>query len=404
MRQFWSTLRVAITARLARLMTVFQRLRSPSYLLQRLVVRVRRLFNRLLDIRPKHKKDYYTIFGWMISRRLVNLLLVAAGLGCIFYISVTRPFGSSSSADSVSAYKYSSIPLRYASGNVKIKAKSGYIAYEGQVSKGYASGNGKLYAQDGTLLYDGEFQESKYSGNGTLYYPSGQLEYKGEFAENLFEGTGTQYRENGSRLYEGTFENGMKEGEGTYYGTSDNTVFKGNFHLDEIVYTQLLKKSAEDIGSLYTGSELIYQNADGSENAVVLSDIDVVYYSKDNSSSVDSTMKSDVICVGKSSFAYGDQKIDTIEGLTEALGEPAYEGNSYMTFLEAISISWLQNRGKAMDIDTGLDVEAVFDEVNTVNSYEKNTSLYLHTYEIGEQTYTFLSQEKTGSFFMYEIE
>ncbi len=404
MRQFWNTLIVALTARVTRLVTVFQRLTSPSYLFQRLIVRVRGFFNRLLDIRPKHKKDYYTILGWMVSRRLVNLLLIIAGLGCVFYLSVAKPFGSSSGADNVSAYKYSSIPLRYVDGSVRIKAKSGYIAYEGEVSKGYASGSGKLYDKEGTLIYDGEFAKSQYSGTGTLYYSSGQLEYKGEFKENLFDGTGTQYRESGSRLYEGSFENGMKEGDGVYYGSSDNAVFTGSFHLDEIVYTQLLKKSAEDIGSLYTGSELIYQNSEGTENAVVLSDIDVIYYSKDNSGSMDSTMKSDVLCVGKSTFAYGDQKIDTIEGLTEALGEPEYEGNSYMTFLEAISINWLQNQGKAMDIDTGLDLEAVFDEVNTVNSYEKDTSLYLHSYQVGEQTYTFISQEKTGSFFMYEIE
>lgn len=405
MRQFWNTIVQIVRLRLNRILVGIQRLSSPAYLFQVFLRRVGSFFNRLLDIKPKHRKDYYTIFGWMVSRRLVNLLLILAGIGCIFYLSVTRPVGNSSeSGTGSSVYKYSSIPLRFVDGEVKIKAKGGYIAYEGHVSKGYANGTGKLYDKEGGLVYDGEFAQNKYSGTGTLYYPSGQKEYTGEFSNNLFEGTGTQYRESGARLYEGAFSEGMKEGEGTLYGASDNQVFKGNFHLDEIIYTQLLQKNAEELGSLYTGSQIIYQNGDTSENAVVLSDVDVIYDSKDTSTSVDDTMKSDVLCVAKSSFVYGSQKIDTIEGLTEVLGEPEYEGNSYMTFLEAVGISWLQNHGKAMEIDTGLNIESVFDEVNTVKSYEKETSLYLHTYEVGEQTYTFVSQDKTGSFFMYEIE
>ena len=257
---------------------------------------------------------------------------------------------------------------------------------------------------EGTLIYDGEFAESEFSGNGILYYPSGQMEYDGTFAENLFEGTGIQYRESGSRLYEGEFSDGMKEGTGVYYGTSDNAVFTGNFHLDEIVYTQFLNKKAEEIAALYTGTQMIYQNSEGTENAVALSDIDIIYYSKDTSTSMDSSMKSDVLCIEKSSFAYGNKKIETIEELTETLGEPEYEGNSYMTFLEAVGINWLQSQGKAMNIDTGMDLETVFDEVSVVNSYEKNTVLYLHSYKVGELTYTFVSEGKTGSFFMYEIE
>lgn len=405
MRQIWNTLITAISTRFILLQTKFQRLSSPAYMFQQLIIKIRLIFNRMLDVRPKHKKDYYTIFGWMFSRRLVNLLLIIAGFVCIFYLSVEMPFRKSSEGEATTTvYSYASIPLRFASGNVRIKAKDGYIAYEGEVSKGYASGEGKLYDKEGTLIYDGEFSESKYNGTGVLYYSSGQMKYSGQFKDNLYEGTGVQYRESGSRLYEGAFADGMREGEGIYYSAADNPVFTGNFHLDDIVYTQLLKKTAEDIGALYTGTQLIYQSAEATENAVILSDIDVIYYSKDISDSMESTMKSDVLCVGESSFGYGHKKIDTIEGLTEALGKPEYEGNSYMTFLEAVGISWLQKQGKAMDIDTGMDLDAVFDEVNIVNSYEKNTTLYLHSYKVGEQTYTFISQERTGSFFMYEIE
>ncbi len=405
MRQIWNVLIQTIKLRLNRIIVTLQRFSSPIYLIQFVTLRIRNLFSRLLDIRPKHKKDYYTIAGWMVSRRLVNFLLILAGIGCIFYLSVTHPFvKSSGSTGVVPVYKYSSIPLRYASGQVKIKAKSGYIAYEGEVSDGYVNGNGKLYDAEGVLIYDGAFVENKYNGEGSLYYASGQLEYTGSFADNLYEGTGTQYRESGARLYEGEFSEGLKEGSGVFYNASDTAVFTGNFHRDEIVYTQFLNKSAEDIGSIYTGGQLIYENEDGTENAVILSDIDVIYYSKERSNSMDDTMQSDALCIGKSSFIYGNQTINTIEGLTESLGEPEYQGNSYMTFLEAIGISWMQNKGKAMTIDPGMDLETVFDEVSIVNSYASDTLVYLHTYKVGEQTYTFVSEDKTGGFFMYEIE
>ena len=405
MRQFWNTIIRAVTMRLNRLLVGLRRFTSPRYLLQMAVIRFRTLLNRLLDIRPKHKKDYYTIFGWMVSRRLVNLLVILTGFGCIAYLVIVNPIQKAGSdADTVPVYKYSSIPLRFADGEVKIKARGGYVAYEGQVSKGYVTGKGKLYDKEETLVYEGDFDKNQYSGTGTLYYPNGQPEYIGEFSENLFEGTGTQYRESGARLYEGAFSNGMKEGAGVLYGASDSAVFTGNFHLDEIVYTQLLHKSAEEIGALYTGNQLIWQDGQSADNAVILSDIDVIYFSGDTSTSMNDMMKSDLLCVGKSSFVYGNKRIDTIEELTEVLGEPEYEGNSYMTFPEAVGVSWLQNHGKAMEIDTGMDVDTILDEVSTVNSYEKDTSLYLYTYEIGEQTYTFLSEGKTGSFFMYEIE
>ena len=57
MKQLWTTLITTMKARMLRLLTVFQRFRNPSYILQRIVMRLRQIFNRLIDIRPKHKKD-----------------------------------------------------------------------------------------------------------------------------------------------------------------------------------------------------------------------------------------------------------------------------------------------------------------------------------------------------------
>ncbi len=408
MNQFWNVIVQAIRLRLTRFVTVARRLASPTYLFQMVVIRARELFTKLLDVKPKHKKDYYTVFRWMISRRLANLVLIVAGVACIFYLVKISPFKSETEqASTVKVYKYSSIPLRFTKGQVKITAKSGYVAYEGHVSDGYVNGEGKLYNSEGVLLYDGEFKK------------------------NVYDGEGIQYRESGAKLYEGEFSEGVKEGQGDLYGTSDNKVFTGEFHLDKIVYTQLLNKTAEEISQIYTGDQYIFQNGDetenaaeagtaedttteeesdavgsvaGAGNAVVLSDISVIYYSKDTSESIEDTVKSDTILVGESNFVYGNKTIDTLEGLEETLGEPEYQGNSYLTFLEAVGINWLQNKGREINIDTGIDLETVFDEVSLVNGYDADKTLYLNTYKIGELTYTFYSVGRTGSFFMYEIE
>ena len=71
--------------------------------------------------------------------------------------------------------------------------------------------------------------------------------YKGAFVENLFEGEGNLYRENGTKQYEGSFENGEEEGTGTLYNAAESPVFTGSFHRGQIVYSQFLNKSAEDV-------------------------------------------------------------------------------------------------------------------------------------------------------------
>ncbi len=408
MRQFWNAITNALSIAMNRFLVGFRRLSSPAYILQMIIVRFRIMVTRMLDVKPKHKKDYYTFFGWMVSRRLTHLILFVVGVGCLIYIVNVQPLKEAatdaSTGNSYSSYRYSSIPLRFLDKNVNIKAKDGYIAYTGAVKKGYASGQGTLYRADGSKVYEGNFEKSKYSGQGTLYYPSEQIEYSGEFSNNLYEGTGTLYRENGAKVYEGSFSKGLKEGEGILYNATDDQVFAGSFHLDQIIYSQLLNKSADEIGQLYTGRQLIYANSDDTENAVILSDIDVIYLSEDNSNSMDEAMTSDLLCIGSDSFKYGGQEYTTTEELTEVLGQPIYEGNSYLTMTEAVAIDWLQNRGRDIEFNTGLVTATELDELYTVNSYNEDASLYLHTYEIGEQTYTFLSLGKTGSFFMYEIE
>ncbi len=428
MMQLWKALITAVTTKLTRFLVGIRRFTSPQYVMGWVVQKFSGLVGILLDFRPRHNRDYDTFGRWMVSRRLVNAIVILGGAACLIYLFWLRPVGAESEGAQIKTYRYSAIPLRLANGRVRIQAKKGFIAYEGEVSKGYVCGEGILYGEEGQMIYEGEFDRNRYHGTGTLYFDSGQIKYSGGFADNRFEGEGVQYWENGAKLYEGSFSNdlfegsgiqyresgvklyeggfsqGMKDGEGVLYNASGNMVFGGRFHLDDIVYTQFLGRTAEEIQELYTGEQIIYRSGQADETAVWLSEIDALCFAKDNGTSLSDSLKYDMVCVTKDSFGYGGGVFHTIEELTEAVGAPVYEGNSYVTFPEAVAVDILQKRGHAMGIRTGIDMTPVFDEVNTVDAYQTDAVVYLHAYWIGERTYTFVSEGKTGAFFLYEIE
>ena len=131
---------------------------------------------KLFDVKPHDKNDYFTVRNWMISRRLGFAVVIVVGLISLYFlITVAGSLGLGKAAsDGVRVYRYTSIPLRFAEGNVKIKARSGYIAYEGNVKDGYAEGYGNLYSKDSNLIYSGEFGHGRYNGTGTLFYADGQ--------------------------------------------------------------------------------------------------------------------------------------------------------------------------------------------------------------------------------------
>lgn len=428
MRQFWDTLVLAVTTRLSVFIERLSRVTSPQYLLQRMVQKFREQLSRLLDVRPRHSKDYHTFLRWMVSRRLVNGIMILLGIVCLAYLVWFKPIGAGNDGLQVSTYRYRAIPLRLAEGKVRIRARKGYVAYEGNVSKGYVNGMGTLYQEDGQKVYEGEFDRNRYQGTGVLYFDSGTIKYSGGFADNRFEGEGVLYRENGAKCYEGGFANdlfegsgilyresgiklyeggfsrGMKEGEGVLYSASGNPVFSGRFHLDDIVYPQFLDRTAQEVQELYTGEQFVYRHGQADENVVWLQEIDAWCLAKDNETSLSDSLKYDMVCVGKDAFGYGETVIRTIEELKASLGEPVYEGNSYLTFPEAVAIDSLQKQGKAIGIKTGMDMTPVFDEVYTVDAYAADAVVYLHAYRIGERTYTFVSEGKRGGFFLYEIE
>ncbi len=376
---------------------------DPTFWRIRLFDKLHRFLVWLFHIRPKDDKDYYSVLWWLVSRRLVYAVVILAGIAGAFYLIWINPIINMGELGKVGrVYAYDSVPLRFESGNVRIKAKSGYIAYEGAVEGGYVNGVGNLYDENGALIYKGMFVKNRFEGDGRLYYPSGQIRYAGAFLGNLFEGEGSLFGENGVKRYDGAFSEGFMEGEGTLYNAAGSQLFRGSFHRDELVYAQLLGKSAQQLAMMYSGTECIYQT--DMKSVVVLEEIDTVYCCDSGGDRIDDTLRADAVCVCRDYFHYGSQRIESLEELRAAMGKADYEGNSYATQLDVIGIDYVNRNRQDTGIDVGLETEQLFEQVRQVQSYNKDTLVYLHVYHHDGIKYTFVSKEKNGRFFLYEME
>ncbi len=404
MNNLLSVLLSTIKAKITPLWTRFRYWTSWNFIKANILTKIRSALSNIFQVKPRNKDDYYPFLGYLISRRLAWAAVIVAGIFCLYYFVWVNPVVNikEGMGSGQKIYNYNSIPLRFAKGNVKIKAKAGYIAYEGNVEKGYVTGQGQLFDKEGALVYKGNFERNRYNGQGTLYYPIGQVQYEGEFQDNIFEGEGKLYRENGTKQYAGQFSKGVYEGEGALYDASDTEVFKGNFHNGELVYTQLLGKTASEIAELYTGKNLIYQ--DETDWAVIMDDIDAFYVAATENTSLEDDIKASMIYVGKDEFVYGDYRISTVDELRSVMGNPVFEGNSYITFPEAVGIEWLQKKGREIPMEITIEASKPFDEVWEVESYPTDTLVYLYVFQAEDVTYTFIAPDRDGSFFMYALE
>ena len=181
----------SMKAKVTPLVTKFRQYTSASFLRAKLITKIREFFIKVFDVRPKHKNDYYEVLGWLVSKRLAYAILIVIGvLSMIYLVSIRAMYLPTAQTDGIKTYDYDDVMLRFAKGNVRIRGKSGYLAYQGEVEKGAVNGYGNLYGVDGTLLYQGDFANNEYEGNGTQYYTDGTMHYKGTFSGNLYECTG----------------------------------------------------------------------------------------------------------------------------------------------------------------------------------------------------------------------
>lgn len=348
------------------------------------------LVEKIFRIKPRDENDYYTIGNLMISKHLVSLIIFIMGiLGIYYLLSVqTEFFGKDSKG--VRIYSYNSIRLRFAEGTVKIKAKSGYIAYYGEVSDGKANGKGILYTRSGNIKYKGEFKDSEYSGNGKLYGDSNNLIYSGDFNHNQYQGNGILYKDNGTKEYEGEFDNGKKSGKGILYDGNNNPVYEGNFILDNINYNELPGKNTNEISQMYTGQRIIYYK--GNDFIINMKDINAYYAASSEESYLDDEVMVNRIYIPETNCIIGGEKLDNIQDIKNVLGNIQYEGKSVINIQEAVVLNKLT------------EVNKEFEDVFEIISYENNKELYLTVFSYDDIQYTFYSSDKSDDFIMYSIE
>ena len=403
MQNLFQVLINVIKAKVLPIWTKLKLWTSWSFIRTKLLTKIRHFFAKLLDVRPRNREDYYGIGKWLVSKRLAFAITIIIGLISIYYVFfINTPAFLLAKGDGIKTYYYDEIPLRFMEGRVKILAESGYLAYEGDVSKGAATGEGKLFRENGSLVYEGAFELSRYNGHGKLYYPSGQLKYQGNFYDNLFSGTGTLYRENGSKEYAGDFLDGMKDGKGIYYSSTGSKVFEGNFSKDALMYTDFLGKSTADAGDIYTGRRTLYM--DDESFLVSMEDINAIYYGNNNNENLNGNIIIEGVYVLSDTFEYQGLECSNVKEISDVFPKLEYEGNSYITMPEAVAIRILNESKNSFYGTVDGSWTNTLNDVVRVDYFDENYMLYLYTFVNGGLRYTFFSKDKSGEFSMYLIE
>ncbi len=126
MENLLSVLLQTVKSRWASVTSRIKLFTSWNFIRTRIIAKIRDFFYSMLDMKPRNKNDYYTIAGWMISRRLVRAVVVVIGVVSLYYIaSETKIFSKFADNGGVKTYKYNSIRLRTVEDQVRITGKSG---------------------------------------------------------------------------------------------------------------------------------------------------------------------------------------------------------------------------------------------------------------------------------------
>lgn len=402
---FFTVLITTVKAKITPLVTKFKYWTSWSFIKTRIVTKVRDFFTAILDVRPKHRRDYYDVFGWLISKRLAFAMVVVVGVFSIYYLfGLHSIFGQESGTDkpSVKTYSYNSLLLRFASDKVRITGDSGYLAYEGYVDGGAATGEGTLYNPSGSVVYRGNFDKSMYNGNGFLYYPDGTVMHHGSFKDNLYEGEGKHYRMNGSLEYSGGYALGLKEGEGILYDATDNAVYTGNFVADELQYSDLLGKTTKEAVQSYTGKQILYSYDD--EIVSSYADINAYISAHSDDASVEDGYAIDAVYVLHDYFKVGSAKLQEMRDIEPILGSVIYQGNSCATLAEAVIINEMNKVNDISFKPVDMDIKQDFTEAYTINQYDDTYEVYIYSFQKGGLVYNFICRDRNSGFLFYYIE
>lgn len=392
----------SMKAKITPLVTKFRQLTSENFIRTKLIAKIREFFIKIFDVRPKNKKDYYEVFGWLVSKRLAYAIVIVIGvLSMVYLVSIRSMYLPQKQEDGIKTYDYDDVMLRFAKGNVRIRGKSGYLAYQGNVEKGAVNGYGSLYGVDGTLLYQGSFADNEYEGSGTQYYADGTMHYKGEFSANLYEGTGKLYRENGTLAYDGEFSRGMKEGTGKLYGAGDKPIYEGSFSRDQLVYSALLGKSTAEVSEAYSGEDIIYQS--DNEFTVLMPDIQALYVGVTDEENLEDKVMVESIYVLKNTITLGKYECTTIDDLREVFGDEVYDGNSIVTLPEAVAINYLNKQKQTLNGTVEMETTDEFTDAITVDQIQDDYPVYLYSFRRDGLLYTFVCGDRNDTFAFYSI-
>lgn len=378
---------------------------SPAFFRSKILVKIREFFSRLLDVRPRNKRDYYPIFHWLVSKRLAFAMVVALGVISLLYITMMLPadIGNKDGGGNIPTYKYRAIPLKFHTGTVNILASDGYVAYTGEVDGGVAVGEGTLYAADGSTVYEGQFADSMYNGNGTLYYPNGSLKYVGSFTNNEYDGAGSSYRPNGVLEYSGDYVSGDRTGKGTLYNSVGKEIFQGSFLNGEIVYHDFLARPTNDVSELYKGETAVYQSS--SEYCVTMPEINAVYAVSDGSNTLENEWTVNKVYVQRDSIALEGATCTSLRQLMAFMGQPLYFGTAWVDLPEAVAWNVVAREQSDRMDEVQIEASASFENVFTVSAYDQDFQMYLYTFEQNGLLYTFyFTAAGESEFVMYAIE
>lgn len=405
-QSIFKTFGSVIKVRLSKLMLIGSKLLNFEYLKITLQTYLGTLFKKLLDVKPKDKKDYYTVFNWMISKKLAYTMVIIVGLLSAYYILMMSPVKLGAGASTINSYKtymYDSWGLKNYTGKANIKADSKYIAYVGDVKKGVVEGNGELYTANGSLLYKGAFAGNMYNGEGKLMYPSGTVRYEGQFVNNEFEGEGKLYRENATLLYEGEFSRNLIHGNGKLYDEAASLIFTGNFDKGVINYPTLLNKTTAEIAEQYVGKNKIYNYEDS--YAVYMQQIGVISVVSMGEESIADTLPLEKLIILNSAFEKDGKAYITTEDLGEYFEKKVYEGSSNIQFGELVGFLSINSKDKGAFVDRStISITSSLKEVFTVNAFDLSQEVYIRTYIGNGLAYTFYYADKNSPFVMYAIE
>ena len=111
MNRLFTTLFSAFRARITGLWNKLRLYTSLTFWKTRGITKLRQFFGRIFDVKPRDSKDYYTIFRWLVSKRLAYATIILLGVGSLYLILKMSPSvlpGTARAATSLRTYKYNS--------------------------------------------------------------------------------------------------------------------------------------------------------------------------------------------------------------------------------------------------------------------------------------------------------